>query len=109
MFLGDDQNAIDEVLFIFKKDTEENAFLLRTAFENNNITQISSVAHKMLPMFRQLEVHTAIPILETFEVLNRGDFSEQQLKAKNIELQREIKKLTEMLSKEISTNPNHNN
>lgn len=108
MFLGDDQNAIDEVLFIFKKDTEENALLLRTAFDNNNITQVNSIAHKMLPMFRQLEVHTAIPILETFEVLNKGDFSDQQLKVKNIELQREIKKLTEMLSKEIFINPNHN-
>ncbi|WP_299321810.1 ATP-binding protein [uncultured Maribacter sp.] len=108
MFLGDDQNAIDEVLLIFKKDTEENALLLSNAVATFDILQVNKVAHKMLPMFRQLEVKNVIPILEIFEVLNSNNFSDQQLKAKNIELQRETKKLIEMLSKEMSKDPNHN-
>ncbi|WP_405400614.1 hybrid sensor histidine kinase/response regulator [Maribacter sp. Asnod2-G09] len=97
MFLGDDQNAIDEVLLIFKKDTEENALLLRNAMAAFDILQVNKVAHKMLPMFRQLDVKNAIPILEKLEVLNSDDISDQQLKAKNVELQREIKKLLEII------------
>ncbi|TDT41875.1 signal transduction histidine kinase [Maribacter spongiicola] len=108
MFLGDDQNAIDEVLLIFKKDTKENALLISNAVATFDILQVNKVAHRMLPMFRQLEIKNAIPILETFETLNSDDFSDQQLNAKNIELQKEIKKLSEMLSKEIAINPNHN-
>ncbi|WP_299800459.1 ATP-binding protein [uncultured Maribacter sp.] len=108
MFLGDDQSAIDEVLLIFKKDTEENALLLSNAVATFDILQVNKVAHKMLPMFRQLEVKKAISILEIFEVLNIETLTNDQLKAKHIDLQREIECLIEMLSKEITTDPNHN-
>ena len=109
MFLGDDHDAIDEVVLIFKKDTEENVLLLSTAVAASNITQVNKVAHKMLPMFRQLEVKNVIPILEIFEVLNIDTLTNDQLKAKHIYLQREIESLIEMLSEERSTNPNRNN
>lgn len=109
MFLGDDQNAINEVLLIFKKDTAENLQQLRTAATNIDIGQLNKTAHKMLPMFRQLEVYTAIPILEIFEVLKTDEFSNQQLEEKYQELQKEINILTEVLSEEILKDPNHNN
>jgi len=108
LFLGDDQNAIDEVLLIFKKDTAENLLQLDTAVANNNIEQLNKTAHKMLPMFRQLALTEAIPTLEAFEVLKSDDFSEVQLKEKYKRLHIDIKNLINSLKEEITTDPNHN-
>ncbi|WP_405412368.1 ATP-binding protein [Maribacter sp. Asnod1-A12] len=108
MFLGDDQNAIDEVLLIFKKDTKENLLQLRTSVGDNDFELLNKTAHKMLPMFRQLEVHNAIPVLETFEVLKNDEISSQKLKRKFQEVQREIEILVDVLSQQKATDPNHN-
>lgn len=108
MFLGDDQNAIDEVLLIFKKDTTENLLQLRTSVADNDFELLNKTAHKMLPMFRQLEVHNAIPFLETFEVLKSDEISSQKLKRKFQEVQREIEFLIDVLSQQTATDPNHN-
>ncbi|WP_396633107.1 ATP-binding protein [Maribacter sp. R86514] len=108
MFLGDDQNAINEVLLTFTKDTEENLFQLRTAVANNDFKLLNKTAHKMLPMFRQLEVNNAIPVLETFEVLKSDEISSQKLKRKFQEVQREIEFLIDVLSQQTATDPNHN-
>ncbi|SIP95503.1 hybrid sensor histidine kinase/response regulator [Maribacter ulvicola] len=105
MFLGDDQNAIDEVLLTFKKDTAENLLQLKFAVTNYDMELLNKTAHKMLPMFRQLEVQNAIPLLEIFEVLQHNEINSQELKRKFLALQEEIKKL----AKEIATDPNHNN
>ncbi len=93
MFLGDDQDAIDEILYTFKKDTLENIKQLSDATVSNNTTQISQIAHRMLPMFRQLEVVQAIPILENFEGLNTTNYSHEKLKDEYLTLEKHIKKL----------------
>ena len=108
MFLGDDKNALDEVLLIFIKDTEENSNQLDTAVKNIDVAQINKTAHKMLPMFRQLEINTAIPILEIFEVLKIDENTFEKLMIKNDKLQKEINVLLEALSAEIVINPNRN-
>ncbi len=107
MFLGDDQNAINELLLTFTKDTEENLFQLRTAVANNDFKLLNKTAHKMLPMFRQLEVDNAIPVLETFEVLKSDEISSKKLKKKFQEVQREIEILVDVLSQQTATDPNH--
>ncbi|MEP2280721.1 ATP-binding protein [Maribacter sp.] len=108
LFLGDDQNAIDEVLFIFRKDTEENLQHLHTAATDNDIEQLNKIAHKMLPMFRQLEIQNAIPILEVFEVLKNDEISHNEVMKKFKKLEKGIENLIDIFSKKI-TNPNHNN
>ncbi|MEP2237490.1 MAG: hypothetical protein ABJI22_03950, partial [Maribacter sp.] len=101
-------NAIDEVLLIFKKDTEENLQQLHTAATDNDIEQLNKIAHKMLPMFRQLEIQNAIPILEVFEVLKNDEISHNEVMKKFKELEKGIENLIDIFSKKI-TNPNHNN
>ena len=108
MFLGNDKNALDEVLLIFIKDTEENSNQLDKAVKNIDVAQINKTAHKMLPMFRQLEINTAIPILEIFEVLKIDENTFEKLMIKNDKLQKEINVLLEALSAEIVINPNRN-
>ncbi|MGB3143678.1 MAG: ATP-binding protein [Maribacter sp.] len=97
MFLGDDQDAVDEILYTFKKDTLENIKQLSDAAANNNTTQISQIAHRMLPMFRQLEVVQVIPILENFEGLNTTNYSHEKLKDEYLTLEKHFKKLLKEL------------
>ena len=97
MFLGDDQDAIDEILFTFKTDTLENIKQLSDAAANNNTTQISQIAHRMLPMFRQLEVVQVIPILENFEGLNTTNYSHEKLTEEYLMLEKYIKNLLKEL------------
>ncbi|WP_437369486.1 ATP-binding response regulator [Maribacter litoralis] len=107
-YLGDDQNAIDEVLLIFKNDTEENLSQLQTAIDKYDIELLNKTAHRMLPMFRQLEVQNAIPILETFEVLKKDELTSIQLKRKYQEFDAIAKDLVNSLSKDLPTSLNHN-
>ncbi|MEP2058299.1 MAG: hybrid sensor histidine kinase/response regulator [Maribacter litoralis] len=107
-YLGDDQNAIDEVLLIFKKDTEENLSQLQTAIDKFDIELLNKTAHRMLPMFRQLEVQNAIPVLETFEVLKKDELTSVQLKRKYQEFDAIAKDLVNYLSKDLPTSLNHN-
>ena len=105
MFLGEDKRAINEVLYSFKMDTIENRNHLKYAISNFDISKLNQIAHKMLPMFRQLQVLNAIPILENFEVLKTGEKTLEELKEESTELQQKI----EALIQEITTNLNHNN
>tara|TARA_R110000737_G_scaffold41607_2_gene62244 strand:+ start:159 stop:2606 length:2448 start_codon:yes stop_codon:yes gene_type:complete len=104
MFLGEDKRAINEVLYSFKMDTIENRNHLKYAISNFDISKLNQIAHKMLPMFRQLQVLNAIPILENFEVLKTGEKTLEELKDESTEVLQKI----EALIQEITTNLNHN-
>jgi len=54
-------------LVIFIDSTKENLLDLHYAKEEFDIEQISNIAHKMLPMFKQLEIKTLINTLEVLE------------------------------------------
>ncbi|MDM1346816.1 response regulator [Myroides marinus] len=66
-FIGDDLNALKNLLVIFIDSTKENLLDLHYAKEEFDIEQISNIAHKMLPMFKQLEIKTLITTLEVLE------------------------------------------
>ncbi|KUF44615.1 hybrid sensor histidine kinase/response regulator [Myroides marinus] len=66
-FIGDDINALKNLLVIFIDSTKENLLDLHYAKEEFDIEQISNIAHKMLPMFKQLEIKTLINTLEVLE------------------------------------------
>ena len=67
-FLGDNEDAIAEVLLTFLRDTKVNMKLLSEGVFEKDYNQINQVAHRMLPMFRQLKVKECISILEEFEL-----------------------------------------
>ena len=102
IFIGDDASAMDEILYTFKADTQENSKQLLHAVDTFNVSEINKIAHKMLPMFRQLQVLKAITILETFEQLKKDDFSPEQLRKKHNEVQLYISELIEAITLRLS-------
>lgn len=67
-FLGKNEDAIYEVLQTFLSDTRTNMQLLDETVEANDYEQVNHVAHRMLPMFRQLKAKDCILILEKMEL-----------------------------------------
>jgi len=102
MFVGDDASAMDEILYTFKMDTQENSKQLLNAVDNFNISQVNKIAHKMLPMFRQLQVIKIVPILEIFEQLKKDEYSLKQLKKSHSELQLHVTELIAAISLRIT-------
>ncbi|WP_228236351.1 hybrid sensor histidine kinase/response regulator [Allomuricauda sp. M10] len=73
----DGPKAIQEVLQVFLENNRLNLDLLFTSIGNSDFKELRAVAHKMLPMFRQLEVQDSIPILEQLENLDEHEKGEQ--------------------------------
>lgn len=68
----DSFESVKEVLQVFLDNSLKNMELMFSAIGNQDYTDIKAISHKMLPMFRQLEVHDAIQLLEVLENLS-GD------------------------------------
>ncbi|MEM9078412.1 MAG: ATP-binding protein [Bacteroidota bacterium] len=67
----DNQEALESVLATFLQTNLQNLELLDEAITRKDIEKMKSISHQMLPMFRQLEVKEAIPILEQMEVISK--------------------------------------
>lgn len=67
LFLNNDTNAIKKTLHIFLEETQNNLSLLQLAKKDGDVSKLNALSHKMLSMFKQLEVVAIIPLLETFE------------------------------------------
>lgn len=96
-FSGDDKEALNSILTAFIESTGSNLIALQMAFQKEDFERISSVAHKMLPMFRQLKAGHLIHKLELME----NSASEA---VKNVDLalfSQEVQKLLEQLQQEI--------
>ena len=95
-FLGTNEDAIHEVLQTFLLDTRTNMQLLEDGISTLDYSQINQVAHRMLPMFRQLKV-AIVPTLERLEhakisTMNKGQLADalQAIKTKVTALTAEI-------------------
>jgi len=66
-FLGNNAEAIQEVLETFIEDTRSNLTLLEAHIKSGDDEKIMGLAHRMLPMFKQLKAIEVIPILEGLE------------------------------------------
>ncbi|TMU55403.1 ATP-binding protein [Flagellimonas algicola] len=75
----DDTKALHEVLTSFLEGTHENLKQLNNASIKKDFKSIENIAHKMLPMFHQLEIYSIIPILEALEQAE-SRYSEAELK-----------------------------
>jgi DNA-binding response OmpR family regulator len=69
-FVGDDKEALHEVLTQFVESSEENMVFLEKAVKDKDTTEINSIAHRIAPMFRQIESHDIDGILRTLEMNN---------------------------------------
>ena len=64
-FVGDDQEALNAILEVFCASTHENLDALNNS--KNEVEKINRIAHKMLPMMRQLEASALVSILQELE------------------------------------------
>ncbi|SHG51678.1 hybrid sensor histidine kinase/response regulator [Flagellimonas flava] len=65
----DDNRALREVLKTFLMDTDKNLQALSKASAQMDFAMVRSIAHKMLPMFRQLTIKTMVPQLKRLELI----------------------------------------
>ena len=66
-FIGTNAEAMTNILVIFIESTQENILDLKYAAEDLDLEALGNIAHKMIPMFKQLEIKEVVPLLEQLE------------------------------------------
>ncbi|GMN09796.1 ATP-binding protein [Croceitalea sp. MTPC9] len=106
-FVGDDMSAILEIATTFLNDTKENMVKLKEAVKSGKVKNINEIAHRMLPMFRQLKAHNAMPYLEKLEVIS-NETNKNILQEIFTSLKTHVKELCLALNTNLITNPDYN-
>ena len=106
-FLGTNEDAIYDVLQTFLRDTDTNMALLEETVKYKDYKQVNQVAHRMLPMFRQLKVAQSVSILEKMELATSDKIEENTLDQWFYQLKKEVTLLTSELEERLSTSPNY--
>ncbi|WP_378186269.1 hybrid sensor histidine kinase/response regulator [Aquimarina sp. W85] len=66
-FAQGDSESLYAILDTFYNSTETNLKLLKKAVKTNDIEEIKSITHKILPMFRQIKATEVVELLERTE------------------------------------------
>ena len=103
-FLGTNEDAIYEVLQTFLRDTQTNMALLEETAGTNDYAQVNHVAHRMLPMFRQLKVVECVAILEKMEVASPTSMNENTLANSLKKLKTEVSNLVSEMEEHLAVN-----
>jgi len=97
-FLGNDDEALYEVLEQFMESSKENLVFLENAVNERDIPEVGAIAHRIAPMFRQIEAHE---ISEILKVLEKNDFETNDLTTIWNSLKTKIDFLFEALNNEM--------
>lgn len=76
LFLKDDKEALKTVLQSFITSTDSNLFILENSIKTLEHEKIKQVAHKMAPMFKQIQAFEIAVILNSLEL---QDYNEAEL------------------------------
>jgi len=106
-FLGENDEAINDVLRTFITETKSNIQQLKLGVENGNYTDINNVSHRMLPMFRQLKVVSVVPDLEILECLNQEEKNASEEIALYYNIEKNSTQLLEALRAHIIKSPSY--
>ena len=98
-FLGSDNQSSKEFIESFMESTKLNLNDLEKAITEENEAEINSIAHRIAPMFRQIQAHEIGEILKTLEETN---FENSNLKIIYNSLKTKIYVLFEALKREIN-------
>lgn len=101
LFLGDDEQAIKELLHTFYKDTIKNKKQLKKSVQSKNMKVLNSAAHKMLPMFRQMTIESCVPILTKFELATLENTSWTLIESDFLILNKKLEKLLSAIRERI--------
>ncbi|OYQ37111.1 hypothetical protein CHU92_08905 [Flavobacterium cyanobacteriorum] len=66
-FTNNDPASLNTILRTFIKSAEENCRVLAAAAQNNDVQSLAETAHKMIPMLKQMEIHTIADLLMPLE------------------------------------------
>ncbi|KAF2512137.1 response regulator [Flavobacterium zhairuonense] len=97
-FLANDKNALNDVLKSFIESTDENLAYLENAINDENKDEINAIAHRIAPMFKQIEANEIAGILLNLE---KNEFEITTIKNIQTDLKAKIKSLFEVLEQEI--------
>ncbi|WP_108807293.1 ATP-binding protein [Aquimarina spinulae] len=67
LFAQGDSDSLYAILDTFYESTIDNVKELKTTIRKKDIYHIKKIAHKMLPMFKQIKAKEVVPILEKLE------------------------------------------
>lgn len=98
-FLSNDKEAVNEVLLQFIKSTTDHLVHLDQCVVNANLMEIKNIAHKMGPMFKQIN---AYEISVVIDVLELEDVSLEKITMILMDLKFKITALFVLLVKEIN-------
>lgn len=98
-FLANDKEALQEVLKTFITTTQENVVVLEKSISNKDTNEINAVAHRMSPMFKQINASEISMILGDLE---QNKYSDADLEVIFDELKTKINSLLQTLKKETS-------
>ncbi len=101
-FTDNDPEVLHQILRSFIENTSEQVRLLKEADEAGNSVGIKQLAHKMLPMFRQLAVENIVPILVKIEETDLEKDASEEVHVAVAHLISLTPPLLEALEKEIS-------
>lgn len=96
-FLPDDDVALREVLNSFVKNTHESLLVLRQGINEKNILAVQEIAHRMYPMFQQIE---ATAIADLLNDLSTKTLELDEIEQINILLNQKITVLFELFRKD---------
>jgi signal transduction histidine kinase/FixJ family two-component response regulator len=97
-FLGNDNEALDVILKQFIQSSKDNLVYLENAVDKKDVPQINAIAHRIAPMFRQIEAHAVGEILKELE---KNDLKNSDLAVLFDSLKTKIDLLFTALNKEI--------
>jgi signal transduction histidine kinase/CheY-like chemotaxis protein len=96
-FLPNEKEALTEVLESFMASTKENLSNLERVISEENFVEIKNIAHKMGPMFKQIQANEISGILDQLEL---DDFTIAAIKIHSKNLKDKIDLLFTLLEKE---------
>ncbi len=106
-FLGDNQQAMGEVLQTFISETTGNMEQLTLAMKNSDYGEINQIAHRMLPMCRQLKAKDIVPILENLETMKVNGKSTKELSIQQSDLKNKVIVLLLAIKDYLATSPTY--
>ncbi|MEP6929446.1 MAG: hybrid sensor histidine kinase/response regulator, partial [Flavobacterium sp.] len=97
-FLGNDNESLKDVIKAFIDSTQENLVYLEKAILEKNTAEIGAIAHRIAPMFKQIQSNE---IANTLKALEKDEFKEEELSSVFESLKTKTEILFISLKKEI--------
>jgi len=97
LFTGEDQAALDTILTAFIESTRQNIKEIEKSINDNDRERVAQIAHRMLPMFKQMKALDIVPKLQALENKETLAFMPKHIKV----LLEEIEVLLFQLQKEV--------